>query len=205
MMTPVLRRLLIKAGLVNVLFLAVFFLGILPKFMAVRRLSAEVHRSFHDNQILQEMILTAKNSGQRLERIQEKLEQYRKKVLRPGDLTHVLDEIGSQAQAEHMNVLSLQALDQPRKIPGEPFTDGEWEIQQVRIALKAEGEYPDLQRYFKQLEGMPYQVSVQSIFLKNTSVDAMVPNKEPLLRMEVTLGVLMRFPKSKIPEPGGPL
>ena len=204
MMTPALKKLMTRSALIGGVFAAAFFIVVLPKVMAVRRLSADVRKTFQENRALQALILTANNSGDRLEVIQQKLEKYKKRALRQEDLTKALDAIGSQAQAIRLNVLSLQALDQPRRIPGEIFTDGDSEIQQVQIALKAEGEYPDVRQYFDKLEELPYQVSIQTILLKNISPQTTESHKEPLLSLEVTMGVLMRFPKSKVPA-GGPL
>ena len=207
MMSPVLKKLTTQSGLVGGVFLAAFFVAVLPKWMAVRQLSTEVHKNFRDNQALQTLILTVNNSGNRLEVIQKKVREYKKKVLRQEDLTKVLDEIGSQAPALHLNVLSLQALNEPRQLPGQAFIDEGLEVQQIRIVLKAEGQYQDIRNYLKQLEAMPYQVRVQTILLKNTSAGVIKEeNKEPLLSMEVTLGVLMRLPKLKAAaSPGGHL
>ncbi len=202
MMTPALKELITKTGLAGGVFFVAIFVIVLPKFMMARRLSMEVQKTFQENRKIQTLILTVKNSGDRLEVIQKKLEQYKKRALRQEDLTEMLDTIGSQAQGMRLNVLSLQALDEPRRIPGEVFMDGGFEIQQLRIALKAEGEYSDLRRYFDKLEELPYEVRIQTILLKNTSAGAMEKNKEPILSMEVTLGVLMRFQKSKALEGG---
>ncbi len=203
MMTPAAKTLSLKTGLVAGVFLAVFFFVILPKLASVRKLGAEVNKTFQENQALQAAILTAKNSGDRLEEIQAQLDQHRTKVLFQEDLARTLDEIGSAAQAVRLNVMSLQALDQPRLLPGDPFMDQNLEVQQVRISLKAEGQYPDMIRYFKKLEKMPYPVAVQTVLLKNPVLSITVEGKEPSLAMEVTLAVLMRLPPSKNPVSGG--
>ncbi len=201
MMRPSKKKLLTKAGIVFGVFFALVFVVILPEFIFVRQLSLDVQKTFHSNQTLQTMILTAKNAGNRLEVIQQKLADYKKRVLWPEDLTRSLDEIGSQAQSQGLNVLSLQALDEAKLIPGDAFIDQGLEIQQVGIMLKAEGRYQDIRNYFEQLEAMPYQVRVQTLLLKNTSAGGVDEKKEPVLGMEITLGVLIRLPQSVVAAP----
>ena len=201
-MTPTVKKLVTKAGLVAGIFFAVLFIIVLPKFTSVRRLSKEVQNTFQENRKSQALILTTKNSADRLDVIQKKLENYKKRVLRQEDLTKMLDTIGTDAQKTRLNVISLQALDNPLKTTGEIFTDGGFEIQQLRVDLKVAGAYSDIRQYFEILEKLPYEVRVQTILIKNTSAEAMEKNKEPVLSMDVTMGVLMRFPKYKGAERG---
>jgi len=193
-MTAEAKKLLIKTVAAVVFFAVLLSVVILPKLSKVRRLAADVRVTLQQNQKLQTLILTSKNAGDRLDEIQEALKAYKKKALYQEDLTRVLDEIGAAAQKQMLDVESLRALDEPRRIPGEPFVEGVYEIQQVRVALKAEGTYPEVVRYLKALEIFPYLVSVQSISVKNMTSGMIHDGEDPNLLVEMTIAVLMRVP-----------
>ena len=197
MMTVEAKKLTIKAGLALSVFAALLFLVILPKASSVRKLAEEVRVALKDNQELQTSVLTAKHSGDRLDEIKETLAQYRTKALYQEDLTRVLDEIGSVAQTARLKVVSLRALDEPRRIPGEAFVEGALEIQQVMISLTAEGQYPDMVNYFKTLEHLTYSADVQRVMLKNSEFVPSTAGQDPHLSVEVMLAVLMRVPPMK--------
>jgi len=197
MMTVEAKKLGINSGLVLGVFAALLLLVILPKASSVRKLAAEVRVALADNQMLQVSVLTAEHSGDRLDEIKETLAQYKTKALYQEDLTRVLDEIGSAAQTARLKVVSLRALDEPRRIPGAAFVEGAFEIQQVMISLTAEGQYPDMVNYFKTLERLIYSADVQKVMLKSTDFVPSAEGEDPRLSVEVKLAVLMRVPPIK--------
>jgi len=199
MMTVEVKKLTVKTILAVFVFSAVLFLVILPKVSVVRKLAAEVRVALADNQRMQTSVLTAKHSGDRLDEIKGTLAQYKVKALYQEDLTRVLDEIGAAAQTARLNVVSLRALDEPRRIPGEAFTEGALEIQQVKISLKAEGQYPDMVSYFKTLDQLSYLADVQQVTLKSASFGLLAEGEDPRLSADVMLTVLMRVPPMKKP------
>lgn len=197
MMTVEAKKLTVQSVLAVCLFAAVLFLVLLPKASRVRKLAEDVKMTLADNQRLQTSVLTAKHSGDRLDEINEKLNRYKARALYQEDLPRVLDEIGATAQTARLSVLSLRALDEPRRIPGESFVEGALEIQQVIVSLKAEGQYPDMVQYFKALESLPYLTSVQTLSLKKADLRETLENEEPRLSVEVMIAVLMRVPPIK--------
>jgi len=197
MMTVEAKKLAVKSVLAASVFVAVLSLVILPKAVRVRKLAADVRVTLQENQKLQTSVLTAKHSGDRLEEIKTALAKYKTKALDQEDLTRVLDEIGSAAQTSRLSVISLRALDEPRRIPGAAFVDGALEIQQVMISLKAEGHYPDIVRYFKALEQLPYLTAVRTVNLKSAVLEPSAEGEDPRLSVEVALAVLMRVPPIK--------
>lgn len=203
MMTPVFRKLALKTAVVAVVYAALLFGIIIPKLMSVRKLNAGVQAAFQENQALQAAILTEKNSGDRLEEIKASLAAYQKQVLDQEDLARTLDQIGSVAQSVRLKVLSLQALDKPRALPGTPFIDRGLEVQQMRIELNAEGKYPDILSYFNELKKLPYPAIVETVSLKRASSTGLVEGEEPVLHLGVTLAVLMRLPPDLNSRPGG--
>ncbi len=197
MMTSAAKKLTVKSVLAMLIFGALLFLIILPKVGSVRKLAAEVRMALAENQKLQTAVLTAKHSGDRLDEIKGTLAQYKAKALHQEDLTKVLDEIGSTAQAAGLSVRSLRALDEPHRIPGEPFVEGPLEIHQVIISLKVEGRYPDIVRYFQSLEGLSYSTAIQKVVVKSAAAATLQKGEDPQLSAEIMLAVLMRVPPLK--------
>ena len=192
MMTIEVKKLTVKTIIAGGLFCALLFLVILPKAVRVKKMAADVRGTLAHNQQLQTSVLTAKHSGERLDQIKETLVQYKKKALYQEDLTRVLDEIGAAAQTAGLNVVSLRAMDEPHRIPGEPFVEGSLEIQQVMVSLQAEGKYPNMVQYFKALDYLAYSADVQTVTVKSADFVSAKEGEDPRLSADVMLAVLMR-------------
>ncbi len=179
-------------------FLAFSLLVLFPKYRAVRKLVLEVRFAAAENTALEKQILTSKKSGTRLEDIQKKLHDLQSRVPRYEDLPHVLDVAASLAQAGGLKVISLQALDEQPAAQAPAFQDGPVPIRFVTVALQSEGTFSDVGRYLEKLGEMPFYAVLQSVMLKNQSLDSGNGSKEPSLTAELRIEVPMRFQQKNV-------
>ena len=195
-LTKLQKRLAIHGGLLVVAFLLFLVIVIMPLSQNLSRVKGEVEGRFGENQRVQSIILDSQRSAEKLRKILERLKEYQGKIPAREKLSEALDYIASQAQANQLEVLSLQPLKDKtfKDYDGRGFKHNGDEVQDVEIDLKARGNYLDLGRYVSALENMPFKVIVKNIDVKRNAPvhDGMV--RDSILTATFRIGILMMAP-----------
>ncbi|MCB9799397.1 MAG: hypothetical protein H6757_01385 [Candidatus Omnitrophica bacterium] len=193
------QKMLIQGLGILILLIVFFILIVLPKFRNVRILGRQVTEIASENVYIEKTVLKTKNSGQRLQTIQELLKKYQQMAPDIWNLSNVLENIASGAQADGLKVISMQALDDNmlEVKPGKSFEIDHHVINEVVIVMQAEGRYGAVAHYLKRLENAPYKISVKNMNMHLVKMDRASVFKEPVLTVEMKLGVLMSFDQSQ--------
>ncbi|MFZ5802671.1 MAG: hypothetical protein ACOY3K_06150 [Candidatus Omnitrophota bacterium] len=193
---PITRSFAIRAGILGGVALLLCVFWIFPHLMKVRELRKEVDGLYLENQKIQESVLLEKNSTQKLEEIERELRQYEASVPTPAKLSAIINQVGSQAQAYKLELVSInqtQNIPYMKVYPKSIQAKGDALFLTV-LSLEVEGSFSKLGQYVASLEKIPYLI-VQRMHLQRKGEETA---KAFNLRASLELGILMRFPKEEM-------
>jgi len=190
------KSLLIRAAIVLVILIAFLFLLFIPQMTKTKTLARVVDNLYFENQHLEELVLSSGHPGERLQSIQNLLQDYREMIPPRSMLSEVLDKVATRAEEDGLEVLSLKPL---RNLP---YLKGNKEITQthsehvyeVMMSMQAKGLFFELGRYLTSLETGPYRILVKHVSLKTRHSGENEGPQEPELQIEIVMGILMKFP-----------
>jgi len=199
-LTRLQKRLIIRGGIVSgVLILFAAFL-IFPRHLENEQAQQYLDQLSDKNLSVQETLATTQDFGAKLHQILETLRHYKAMIPPQKMLSGILNDIGSRAQKNKLEVLSLQAVDE------RPFTTGKTqavveikgrEIVEVGIEMSIRGVFNKIGRYITDLEKAPYAILIKEVTLKRESAQSSIGRNQIKLKADIKLVVLM---KKSVPE-----
>jgi len=189
------KRLLIRGGIVTavLIFFAAFF--IIPRHYENKDLEQHLSQLSNKNSMIQETLATTQDFGEKLHEILENLRHYKSMIPPQKVLSDILNDIGSRAQKNRLEVISLQAVDEL------PFTSGQGktvveikgrEIVKVGIQMSVRGSFSDVGRYISNLEKAPYAILIKEITLNREGTALGVTSSQIKLKTDLEFVVLMK-------------
>lgn len=187
------KNLLIKTGMLLIVLLLCFAFLILPRKFKKDALSNEVQDLQRGNVRIQNAVAISHDFGERLHDILKTLKHYKAKLVPRAALPDVLDDIGSKAQENHLEVKFLQVLGEEDGEPpaGSGLNIKGKTIEEVVVGMNARGKFGYLGRYLSALERAPYAILIKDVDLMNKKIVGPESRIEPVLDIDLKLVVLM--------------
>jgi Tfp pilus assembly protein PilO len=190
-MTGSQKKLCLKAGIAAFILVVIWLFVLAPKFHEKNALDEQVMHLSADNVRVKKIILSSDQSGDRLREILSRLAYYRNRLSSNESMPNVLEEIASMAQANRLQVLSLQPLGDEPVPEAASLAPRQGKIQSLIVGMNIRGTFSQLIRYLSELENGDKAILVKELKLKNPERTTGLIKSEPKLEIELKLGILM--------------
>jgi len=174
----------------------IFFAAFLitPRYFENKQTQQYINQLSDKNLSLQATLETTQDFGEKLHRILETLRHYKSMIPPQKMLSGILNDIGSRAQKNKLEVISLQAMEErpftPDKTKSVVEAKGR-QIVEVDIEMSIRGVFSNVGSYIKNLEKAPYTILIKDITFRREGVGPSI-GREIKLKADLKLAVLMK-------------